>query len=82
MIISLSTMVFLLWGKYGKLELVAKILAITLAIAAVITAITVFPSFDALLAGLRPQIPENVDYQEVVPWLSFVLAGAAGMTQN
>ncbi|MEC4819421.1 MAG: Nramp family divalent metal transporter [Scytonema sp. PMC 1069.18] len=79
-VILLSTMVFLLWGKYSKLELVAKILAIALAITAVVTAVTVFPSFDTLVAGLAPQIPQNVNYQEVVPWLSFVLAGAAGMT--
>jgi Mn2+/Fe2+ NRAMP family transporter len=79
-VILLTTMVFLLWGKYKKLEQVASFLAIALALAAIVTAITVFPNISALTAGLVPQLPANTNYGEIVPWLSFVLAGAAGMT--
>ncbi|WP_226889913.1 Nramp family divalent metal transporter [Nostoc sp. MG11] len=39
----------------------------------------VFPSFRQLAAGLVPQIPQNVRYQEILPWLGFMLAGAAGL---
>ena len=51
-----------------------------MALAAIVTAITVFPNVNTLAAGLVPQLPANTNYQEIVPWLSFVLAGAAGMT--
>lgn len=79
-IILLTTMIFLLWGKYKKLERVATFLAIALALAAIVTAITVFPNISTLAAGLVPQLPADTNYREIVPWLSFVLAGAAGMT--
>ena len=79
-VILLTTMVFLLWGQYKKLEQVASFLAIALALAAIVTAITVFPNINTLAAGLVPQLPADTNYQEIVPWLSFVLAGAAGMT--
>lgn len=76
----LTTMGFLLWGHYKTLERVATVLAAVLALVAIITAMSVFPDLNSLAAGLVPQIPNNVDYSEIVPWLSFVLAGAAGMT--
>lgn len=76
----LSTMVFLIWGSYKSLERAATFLAIILAVVAIVTAISVFPSINTIAAGLVPQIPDNVQYGEIVPWLSYVLAGAAGMT--
>ena len=78
-VILLSTMTFLLIGRYGLLEKVATILAILLAIAGIVAAITVFPGPGKLAAGLVPSLPSDADYQEVLPWLSFILAGAAGM---
>lgn len=74
-VILLTTMVFLLWGQYKKLEQVASFLAIALALAAIVTAITVFPNINTLAAGLVPQLPANTNYQEIVPWLSFVDLG-------
>lgn len=78
-IIVISTS-FLLWGKYSILELVATFLALGLALMGIITAISVFPAPVKLLQGAVPNLPPNTDYQEVLPWLSFILAGAAGMT--
>lgn len=70
---------FVLWGRYGLIEKLATALGLTLAVVAVVTAATVFPSPGAIAGGLVPQIPQGVDLREVLPWLGFALSGAAGM---
>lgn len=75
----ISTMAILLWGRYGWLEKIATVMASLLISAAIITAITVFPQPGSLAAGLVPSLPSTVNYQEILPWLSFMLAGAAGL---
>lgn len=78
-VIILLTTTFLLLGAYDSLETAATYMAIALALVAIIAAITVFPSGGEMAAGLVPSIPPETDFQEVLPWLSFMLAGAAGM---
>jgi Mn2+/Fe2+ NRAMP family transporter len=68
-----------IWGHFKAVELVATILAVLLSLAAIAAAITVFPDFGALIQGLLPQIPGNIEYGEILPWLGFMLSGAAGM---
>ena len=68
-----------LWGKFKAVEKVATILAITLGLAAIIAAVSVFPEIDKLMAGFIPKVPENVKYEEIIPWLGFMLSGAAGL---
>ncbi len=75
-----SACLLLTMGTYRIIEKVAMVFAIILGVVGVATAISVFPEPTALLNGLKPQIPANVDYLEIIPWLSFLLAGAAGMT--
>lgn len=70
---------FVLWGRYGLIEKAATILGLTLAAAAIVTAATVFPNPAAIASGLVPQVPQDVDLREVLPWLGFALSGAAGM---
>lgn len=67
------------WGRYGLLEKAATILTTIVALVAVVTAVSVLPDLGELAAGLRPQIPDDTDLQEIVPWLAFILAGAAGL---
>ena len=67
------------WGQYSAVETAATVLTTILALAALVTAISVFPPPGKLLAGLVPQVPPDTDFQEIVPWLSFILAGAAGL---
>jgi Mn2+/Fe2+ NRAMP family transporter len=67
-------------GSYKVMEKVAMVFAILLGVIGIVTAISVFPEPDKLIQGLRPQLPANTNYIEIIPWLSFVLAGAAGMT--
>ncbi|MGB3802246.1 MAG: Nramp family divalent metal transporter, partial [Lewinella sp.] len=78
-VIVILTAAFLLIGAYATLEKVATILAIVLAVAAIVSASTVLPGGAEMMAGLVPQLPPETDFQEVLPWLSFMLAGAAGM---
>lgn len=68
-----------LWGRFKAIERTATILAITLGIAAIIAAISVLPQGDKLASGLVPKMPENVEYEEILPWLGFMLSGAAGL---
>ena len=76
--ICLST-ILVLWGKFKTIERVATILAIALGVAAIIAASSVFPAARELAAGMVPVVQPEVDYQEVLPWLGFMLSGAAGL---
>lgn len=72
-----AAIVFL--GQYDNVETISSYIGIARTIAVVVAAIVVFPSIKQLGAGVVPQIPQNVQYQEVLPWLGFMLAGAAGL---
>ena len=52
---------------------------ILLSLAVLTAAITIFPDGSKMIQGLRPTLPESVKYEEVLPWLGFMLAGAAGL---
>jgi Mn2+/Fe2+ NRAMP family transporter len=67
-------------GGYKRVEKVAMIFAVALGLIGIITAISVFPEPSQILQGLQPSLPSNAKYVEIIPWLSFMLAGAAGMT--
>jgi Mn2+/Fe2+ NRAMP family transporter len=71
--------VLVLWGKFKVIEIVATVLAILLGVSAIVAAASVMPHMDAFAAGLIPKMPENVKYEEVLPWLGFMMSGAAGM---
>lgn len=66
-------------GRYEKLEKVATIMAGVLVFSVLITAILVFPEPRRLVSGLVPSIPEDFDPFFVLPWIGFLLAGAAGV---
>jgi Mn2+/Fe2+ NRAMP family transporter len=78
-IIIVVTAAIVLLGQYNVVEKISSYVGIARTIAVVTAAIFVFPSFRQLAAGLLPQIPQNVRYQEILPWLGFMLAGAAGL---
>ena len=80
MIVSVvSAAALVVWGRYIGVERVATMIGITLAVASTAAAISVGPDAGALGAGLAPVVPANVDYAEILPWLGFMLSGAAGM---
>ncbi|MGC1306242.1 MAG: Nramp family divalent metal transporter [Phormidesmis sp.] len=78
-IIVLVTVSIVLLGQYDKIDKAASYLAILLTVAVLVTAISVLPNLSNLAAGLVPQVPPDVNYTEILPWLGFMLAGAAGL---
>lgn len=66
-------------GRYRAVERTAAGLAVLLALASIVAAISVAPQLSDLAAGLRPTVPAAVDYGEILPWLGFMLSGAAGL---
>jgi Mn2+/Fe2+ NRAMP family transporter len=76
----ITSVILLTTGSYKLIEKVAMFFAIALGIVGITTAISVFPQSSQLAEGMIPQLPSDVDYVEIIPWLSFLLAGAAGMT--
>jgi Mn2+/Fe2+ NRAMP family transporter len=75
----LASTALVIWGRFKAVEKVATVLAIALGVAAIIAALTVFPDASAFAAGFIPKMPADVKYDEVFPWLGFMLSGAAGM---
>ncbi len=75
----LASTALVLWGRYRGVERVATAFALALGAASIAAAASVFRSPGELAAGLRPQLPETADPAEILPWLGFMLSGAAGM---
>jgi Mn2+/Fe2+ NRAMP family transporter len=67
------------WGQYNRVEFVTRLIAVTLALVSVTAAVSVLPRVETLAGGLVPQLPDQVDYGEVLPWLGYALSGAAGL---
>lgn len=76
---TLSATALVVWGRYRGVERAATVLAVALGVAAVAAAASVGPDLGALAGGLAPRVPEEVDYAEMLPWLGFMLSGAAGL---
>jgi Mn2+/Fe2+ NRAMP family transporter len=67
------------FGKYGVVERAATLIGVGIAIAAVSAAVAVKPAVGDVAAGLRPRLGADIDYGEILPWLGFMLSGAAGL---
>jgi Mn2+/Fe2+ NRAMP family transporter len=72
-----TTLVF--WGRYRAVEIAATVIGVALAVTAVIAAASAKPHGADFAAGFVPRIPPNLRYDEILPWLGFMLSGAAGM---
>ena len=80
MLIALAASTALVYfGAYKTIERTATFIGVALAVSAVAAAAAVGPSLGAIAAGLRPSFPPDTDYGEVLPWLGFMLSGAAGL---
>jgi Mn2+/Fe2+ NRAMP family transporter len=67
------------FGRYRIVERAATLIGVSVALAAVAAAIAVEPDVGAIAGGLEPSLPGDIDYGEILPWLGFMLSGAAGM---
>ena len=80
MIVTTLTAVGLVfWGRYQGVERLATIIALALGISGAIAAAWVTPNAGDLVGGLAPSIPNDIDFAEILPWLGFMSAGAAGL---
>lgn len=66
-------------GGYRTVSRAALVLALVLVAIAVVAAIGVFASPDAVAAGIVPSIPDEVDVPFVLPWIGTILAGSMGI---
>jgi Mn2+/Fe2+ NRAMP family transporter len=66
-------------GRYRKLEMVTAGMAFVLVVSTFATAVAVFPGWDAYAGGMAPSVVQDFDPPFVIPWIGFLLAGAAGM---
>lgn len=71
--------ILVLSGRYNKVEQATSVMAGVLILAVVIAALQVFPEFGTLTSGLVPGIGDDFDLEFLLPWLGFILAGAAGI---
>lgn len=75
----LASTLLVAWGRYKWIERVAMTIALLLALASIAAAVSVRPSPGDVAGGIVPRVPPDVDYGEILPWLGFMLSGAAGM---
>lgn len=79
LLIIVMTGLIVLLGRYKLVEMLASVCGIVLSLAVITAAITIFPDGKKIVEGLMPTLPDAVKYEEVLPWLGFMLAGAAGL---
>jgi Mn2+/Fe2+ NRAMP family transporter len=77
-LVALTTAIILV-GQYKTVEKVTTITAITVSLAVMAAAVTTGPDGAAIAKGFTPTLPQNVKFDEVLPWIGFMLAGAAGL---
>ncbi len=77
--IILLSIILVISGRYSVVEKIASLMAGILIIIVIVTTIKVFTSTGEFIDGLIPGLPDNMDMQFVMPWLGFILAGAAGI---
>jgi len=68
-----------LLGKYRGVEYASIAFSIAITIALVITAALEFPGVGVVATGLVPAMPPDPDLAELLPWLGFMMSGAAGL---
>ena len=75
----LTSTALVAFGTYRSVERAATVIAVAVAIAAVAAAVAIRPDARELFGGLRPRLEADVRYSEILPWLGFMLSGAAGL---
>ncbi len=77
--IIIVSIALVLTGRYGGVEKIASALAILLCLSAIVSAIVVFPDIGKVGSGIAPSLPQDFDLYFILPWVGFILAGAAGI---
>lgn len=72
-------LVLVITGRYKIFERVLSALAGILVTVVIIASVKVFASPQDFLGGLVPSVPADTDFDFVIPWVGFILAGASGI---
>lgn len=64
---------------FARIEKITMVLAVVITLSILAAATSVGPDLAKIGEGVIPQIPEGVKADEVLSWLGFILAGAAGL---
>lgn len=75
----LISIILVFLGKYRAVELISIVMALIITVALVSAALIIFPGIDMLAAGLVPSLPPDVNFSELLPWIGFMMSGAAGL---
>tara|TARA_R110002110_G_scaffold362241_1_gene572044 strand:- start:126377 stop:127735 length:1359 start_codon:yes stop_codon:yes gene_type:complete len=66
-------------GRYVKIELFSRFMAMLLVLLAIAAAVIVFPNAGKIAQGLTFQWPEQPRYYVILPWVGTILAGSMGI---
>jgi len=66
-------------GRYKLVEKATTVFAIVISLAILTASISTGPDIGAIAKGFVPQIPSELKVDELLSWLGFMLAGAAGL---
>lgn len=79
LIIILITTAIIALGQYKAVEKATTILAIVISLSILAAAISTGPNLSDIGKGFAPVVPKDVKFDELLSWLGFMLAGAAGL---
>lgn len=78
-LVLLGCVVLTTTGQYALIERLSRYMAIALMTLALVSAVAVFPQWQTITSGLKPQWPENADLYIIAPWVGTILAGSMGI---
>ena len=78
-IIIVACLILVVTGRYQVFERILSALAGVLVTIIIVASIKVFASPADFIKGLIPGIPTETDFNFVLPWVGFILAGASGI---
>jgi len=66
-------------GGFKTIEKLTTVLAMVISLSLLVAAFSTSPDYQEIGRGLIPSLDNTLRFDEVLPWLGFMLAGAAGL---
>jgi Mn2+/Fe2+ NRAMP family transporter len=73
------SVILVAFGKYKAVEWTSMVMTVIITIALIIATGLIFPGVAIIIEGLLPQLPPDAELSELLPWLGFMMSGAAGL---
>jgi Mn2+/Fe2+ NRAMP family transporter len=74
-----ASTLFTATGRYSLIETFSRVMALTLMVMAIVTAVFVFPGLAPIAEGLSFSWPDDPDLYVILPWVGTILAGSMGI---